>query len=160
MRVKVANALAGKIMQENIMQNNKANNKFNWSKEKLTLQTEIKDNISFGPNVRGFFKKNIGSKFVCNTHFMSWVKSNVGMNLADAIKAWQNLEQRKNDDNFRSEIAPCNNYLQYLRDLRDANPNISLQDAKLCWKNKKLYPTHYGMVVYEPSDLEFMTNNK
>jgi len=85
---------------------------FNWSNERLDRSTIITDDISFGPNVRGFLKKEIGSAFVCHSDFMTWVRSNTGASLADAIDAWKILEERKKDPEFRREIASCNNYLQ------------------------------------------------
>ncbi|NRA28814.1 MAG: hypothetical protein HRU11_01025 [Parvularculaceae bacterium] len=129
---------------------------FKWSQERLTRDTVITDNISFGPKVRGFFKEQIGAKFVCHSDFMDWVRSSEGATLGDAIDAWWMLEQRKDDPSFRRDIAACNNYLRYLRDLRDAHPELSLDEAKACWDEKKIRPAQDGFVVYEPSDLEFL----
>ncbi|MEM8617716.1 MAG: DUF6434 domain-containing protein [Pseudomonadota bacterium] len=130
---------------------------FKWASERLTLETVITDNVSFGPNVRGFFAQEIGRNFVCHGDFMAWVKANVGLTLKDAVAAWHMLEARKDDPAFRREIADCNNYLQYLRDLRDANPLVSLDEARHCWDQKKLRPAAEGRVIYEPSDLRFLT---
>ncbi|MEO0952603.1 MAG: DUF6434 domain-containing protein, partial [Pseudomonadota bacterium] len=44
-----------------------------WGKKALSLDTVISPGISFGPNVRGFFKSQIGSDFVCHSDFMDWV---------------------------------------------------------------------------------------
>ena len=126
---------------------------FDWASEVLTNNTIITDNVSFGPNVRNFFKANIGKKFVCNSDFMLWVRNNAGATLGDAIEAWQVLEERKNDPGFRREIASCNNYLQYLRDARDRHQELSLADAKTCWDYKKVRPAQDGFVVFEDRDL-------
>ena len=91
---------------------NKAKSRFKWAKADLTLQTEITDSISFGPNVRNFFKAEIGKGFVCHGDFMAWVKANAGSTLQDAVDAWYVLEARKLDPEFRREIASCINYLQ------------------------------------------------
>ncbi|MEL6736979.1 MAG: DUF6434 domain-containing protein [Pseudomonadota bacterium] len=129
---------------------------FSWSKATLTRDTVITDTISFGPNVRRFFGAAIGPKFVCHSDFMDWMKANTGLTLADGIAAWHILEERKSDPSFRREIAECNNYLQYLRDLRDAHPTLSLDEAKQCWDAKKIRPAQEGLVVYEPSDMRFL----
>ena len=126
---------------------------FDWASEVLTNGTVITDNISFGPNVRNFFKANIGKKFVCHSDFMLWVRNNAGATLGDGIEAWQVLEERKNDPGFRREIASCNNYLQYLRDARDRHQELSLADAKTCWDYKKVRPAQDGFVVFEDRDL-------
>ncbi|MEM1088633.1 MAG: DUF6434 domain-containing protein [Pseudomonadota bacterium] len=134
----------------------KGKSRFNWAKAELSLQTEITDSISFGPNVRTFFKSQIGADFVCHGDFMAWMKANVGATLQDAVDAWHVLEARKLDPDFRREIAACNNYLQYLRDVRDHHPELSLEEAKRCWDEKKLRPTRDGVVIYELSDLQFL----
>ncbi|MEM0928920.1 MAG: DUF6434 domain-containing protein [Pseudomonadota bacterium] len=131
---------------------------FAWSRETLTNATVITADISFGPNVRRFFTEAIGSAFVCHGDFMAWVRANPGETLAAAIEAWRMMEARKDDPAFRREIAEGNNYLQYLRDLRDAHPSLGLDDAKACWDHKKLRPAQDGRVVYEPSDLQFIKN--
>lgn len=125
---------------------------FNWAKEILSKETIITENISFGPNVRNFFKAHIGSKFVCHSDFMDWMRANSGLKLSDAIDAWHLLEQRKEDPEFRREIATCNNYLQYLRDARDTVPTMTLDEAKACWDYKKIRPATDGIVVFEVED--------
>ncbi|MEL7252562.1 MAG: DUF6434 domain-containing protein [Pseudomonadota bacterium] len=127
---------------------------FNWSKATLTKDTMITENVSFGPNLRGFFKAEIGKRFVCHSDFMDWVRNNAGANLSDAIEAWQVLEDRKQDPDFRREIATCNNYLQYLRDARDHDPNLTQDTAKACWDYKKIRPAVHGIVVFEDTDIE------
>lgn len=126
---------------------------FNWAKEALTRETVIDDAVSFGPNVRGFFKAEIGKAFVCHGDFMDWMRSNAGATLGDAIAAWHVLEERKADPAFRREIAACNNYLQYLRDAMDRHPGLSLEAAKTCWDYKKVRPAVDGMVVFEDADV-------
>ena len=59
-----------------------------WAKKELSIETEIDQNISFGRNVRGFFLQEIGSKFVCSSDFMNWVKAHSGCTLGDAIEYW------------------------------------------------------------------------
>lgn len=131
--------------------------KFNWAKEQLARDTRITDDVSFGPNVRSFFKSEIGARFVCHSDFMDWMRANAGATLGDAIEAWHLLEQRKDDPSFRREIAACNNYLQYLRDARDQVAGMSLEDAKTCWDYKKMRPAKDGIVVFEMSDMECLS---
>ena len=132
----------------------KTNGSFNWSKANLTKATVITATVSFGPNVRGFFKAEIGTAFVCHSDFMDWVRANTGASLGDAIEAWHILEERKQDPAFRREIASCNNYLQYLRDARDFHPELSLDEAKACWDFKKIRPAKDGVVIFESKDIE------
>ena len=134
----------------------KSRSRFNWSKEALSKATIITNSVSFGPNVRNWFKGQIGPKFVCHGDFMDWVRSNLGSTLGDAVDAWHALEQRKEDPKFRRDIALCNNYLRYLRAIRDQNPGLTVQQAMKCWHAKKLRPAIDGMVVYEDTDLRFL----
>ncbi len=127
-----------------------------WSTKSLSLDTTITDDVSFGPNFRAYFKEQIGKKFVCHSDFMGWVRNNVGATLGDAVHAWNILESRKADPEFRREIAASNNFLQYLRDIRDANPTLSLEEAKRCWDAKKIRPAKHGRVIYEATDLHFL----
>ena len=132
---------------------------FNWAKADLTADTVITDSISFGPNVRGYFKQVIGPKFSCHADFMDWMRGNAGATLADAEQAWHMLEARKDDPTFRREIATCNNYLQYLRDARDAHPDLTLDQAKSCWDAKKVRPAPGGYVRFEDSDRTVLSTN-
>ena len=151
LRARVLAALAG--LPEPARPKRKAAGGFNWSKASLTADTVITDGISFGPNVRGYFRAVIGPKFSCHGDFMDWVRGNAGATLGDAVAAWHMLEARKDDPAFRREIAACNNYLQYLRDARDAHPDLSLEQAKACWDAKKVQPAPGGMVQFDSADL-------
>jgi hypothetical protein len=129
---------------------------FDWSNAILTGNTVITENVTFGPNFRNFMKAQIGAKFQCNGDFMAWVKDNPGSTLYEAIATWHQLEERKKVPGFRREIAICNNYLRYLREFQDNNPDLSYDDAKVCWQNKKLCPAPGGYVTYEKSDRGFL----
>ncbi|MEM9870803.1 MAG: DUF6434 domain-containing protein [Pseudomonadota bacterium] len=151
LRARVLAALAGEPLPA--APKRSCTSTFNWAKAELTPHTVITDSISFGPNVRRYFKAAIGPKFSCHSDFMDWMRANAGATLADAVVAWTTLEARKDDPGFRREIATCNNYLQYLRDARDAYPELSLEDAKACWDAKKIRPAPGGYVRFEPGDL-------
>ena len=97
-------------------------------------------------------KEQIGSKFVCHSDFMDWVKANVGKTLADAVRTWNELEDRKKDPNFKRNIAPQNMLAQYARDFFADNPDRTHADMMRCWKLKKALPNQ-GRVLYEASDL-------
>ncbi|MEM7460771.1 MAG: DUF6434 domain-containing protein [Pseudomonadota bacterium] len=156
LRARVSQALGGREVEPSKSRKPIAPGEVDWKRADLSAETLITDSITFGPNVRAFFKSQIGARFVCHSDFMDWVKANAGLTLRDAVEAWKLLEERHQDPAFRREIAECNNYLQYLRDIRDANPALSLEDAKRCWDQKKVRPARGGIVVYEGSDLRFL----
>jgi len=129
----------------------------NWQSVTLSHDTLITGDIAFGPRVRGFFRERIGPSFVCHGDFMNWVRGNIGLTLGDAVDAWWMLDSRKDDPDFRREIAECNTYLRYLRSFRDANPALGHDQAKRCWDGKKVRPAPGGDVRYQPEDLRFLT---
>jgi Domain of unknown function (DUF6434)/SAP domain-containing new25 len=132
----------------------KPQSRFNWANANLTLETVITDSVSFGPNFRRFLTQHIGNQFVCHSDFMDWVKINAGKTLQDAVLAWQDLEDRKNDPNFKRTIAEHNMLAQYVRDFLDDNVDKKLKDALKMWQIKKQMPTETGFVRYEKTDLE------
>ncbi|MEM1259530.1 MAG: DUF6434 domain-containing protein [Bacteroidota bacterium] len=142
----------GKVKPEPKKQ--KQRSKFNWAKSKLSLETRITDNVSFGPNFRRFMKSQIGNTFSCHSDFMDWVKSNTGKPLSEAVYKWNELEKRKEDPNFKRKIADNNMLAQYIRDFLEDNKNRTLKDAKNYWNLKKQLPTKNGFVRYESSDLK------
>ncbi|MEL7250873.1 MAG: DUF6434 domain-containing protein [Bacteroidota bacterium] len=144
----------GKVKPEPKKQ--KKQSKFNWAKSKLSLETIITDNVSFGPNFRNFMKSQIGDKFSCHSDFMDWVKSNDGKSLKDAIKEWNRLERRKENPKFSRQIADNNMYSQYIRDFLEDNPNHTFKDVKKYWLLKKALPMKKGFVKYERSDLKLI----
>jgi len=134
----------------------KRKSKFNWAKSQLSLDTVITDNVSFGPNFRGFMKSQVGDKFSCHGDFMDWIKSNQGKTLEDAVKEWHILEKRKENTSFKREIADNNMYSQYIRDFLEDNPDFNFNDVKKYWLLKKALPMKNGFVRYEKSDLKLI----
>ncbi len=126
---------------------------FNWAKEELRLETMITDSYRNGPNVRRFFSEHIGPKFRFNIAFMQWMKSNIGKTLADAVNAWEAIEQEQKKAGFKSKIPASNQYNQYLRDFFAANPKRSMQEARRCWARKTEGPAPHR---YHVSDLLFL----
>ena len=132
----------------------KPKSKFNWAKSELTLQTKITDNVSFGPNFRKFMKSEIGNSFSCNSCFMAWVKGHEGKTLENAIEKYHQLEKRRENPEFKREIAASNMFNQYTRDFMKDNPEQSLKNVRKYWLLKKQLPTNTGFVKYEKSDLK------
>lgn len=143
----------GQIVKRTLHQPKRSS--FNWAKAPLTLETVLTDDVTFGKNFRGFMQAQIGSKFVCHSDFMDWVKTNEGKTLADAINAWYELENRKQDPDFKRAIAPQNMLAQYTRDFFADNPGRTHAEMMHCWQRKKILP-NAGIVVYEASDLLFL----
>lgn len=114
--------------------------RFDWNKEKLTLETEITDNYKNTENVRTFFKNQIGDKFKFNTPFMNWMKTAQGKNLGDAVKQWISITNEIRTAETEKQIAPQFEYNTYIRDFMKDNPGKSLQEAIASWKIKKSEP--------------------
>lgn len=129
---------------------------FSWSKAALRPDTVIDASVSFGPNFRHFMRSQIGEQFSCHSDFMDWVRANVGKTLADAVIAWQQLELRKADPNFRRDIAEHNQMLRYLRAFLDDQPTADRALAMRCWELKKQRPAPGGRILYHPSDLDLL----
>lgn len=132
----------------------KPTSRFNWAKEKLRPETLITDNITFGQNFRGFMESQLGPHFICHTDFMKWVKAHPGYTLADAVTAWNMLEQRKTDPSFRSDIADHNMFNQYTRDFLDENPELGMAAVRHSWAKRREMPAPGGFIRYQPTDVD------
>jgi len=128
--------------------------RFNWAREVLTPETVITDNVSFGPNFRRFMKGQIGPRFSCHSDFMDWVKEHPGKTLEEAVKAWEDLEARKDDPTFKRDIADHNMLAQYVRDFLADQPDKNLKDALHFWNLKRHLPMENGFVRYTSEDLD------
>jgi hypothetical protein len=131
----------------------KKTSRFDWANSELSHRTLITDNISFGPNVRGFFSKHIGPSFVCNSDFMDWMREHSGSSLSEAFDTWKALEERKADPNFQTRIRSHNQYNQFTRDILAANPALKLADVRQIWKAKRALPKP---MTYAPEDMELL----
>ena len=96
-------------------------------------------------------KRHVGQSFRFNIGFMDWMKHNNGKTLGNAVAAWRQLEERKKDKDFETEIPPHNEYNQYMRDFFVDNPNGKMVEARACWQKKRSLPESNE---YEPSDLD------
>ncbi len=131
----------------------KRTSKFNWAKEVLHPGTIITDSYRNGPNVRRFFIEHIGPSFRFTISFMQWMKANTGKTLADAVIAWQDLQEAEKAPGFKTKIPAGNQFNQYLRDFFEANPNLSMQEARQCWAQKTQGPAPHR---YQTADLLFL----
>jgi hypothetical protein len=136
-----------------ILKARRKTSRFDWANANLSLDTLITDNVTFGPNVRGFFASHIGSSFVCNSDFMDWMRDHPGSSLAEAVAAWRELEARKADPNFQTRIRSHNQYNQFTRDILAANPRLSLSDVRQIWRAKRALPKP---MVYSPDDMALL----
>ncbi|MEQ8676033.1 MAG: DUF6434 domain-containing protein [Aggregatilineales bacterium] len=128
--------------------------KFDWHSEQLSAETIITDSYKNTQNVRRFMTMHIGKHFKFNIDFMAWMRANAGKTLGEAVIQWQDLEARKADANFQTDIADHNQYNQYLRDFFEANPTLTTRDARTCWEFKRSLPTPDGRHVYDADDLQ------
>ncbi len=126
--------------------------RFDWSTEKLSINTKITDNYSNTKNVREFFKSQIGDKFKFNMKFMDWMKTAEGKTLGDAVEQWILITNEMRTNKKEKQIAPQFEYNTYIRDFFKDNPDKTLQDAIKCWKIKK---SKLGDNKYTKSDLDF-----
>lgn len=140
----------GKIVKPRPQRNSST---FNWAKETLTPETVITDSYRNGPNVRRFFIEHIGPSFRFTISFMQWMKANTGKTLADAILAWQDLQQAQKAPGFKTTIPASNQFNQYLRDFFAANSDLSMKDARRCWAIKTQGPAPHR---YQATDLLFL----
>lgn len=152
LRDRIMYALDNKGKPKSKPKRSKPISKFNWAKEKLTLETVITDSVTFGKNFRGFMTAQIGEKFSCHSDFMDWVKTNTGKTLQDAVLQWEELEKRKDNPNFKRDIAEHNMLSQYVRDFLAQNIDLTLKDVLIVWKIKRIMPMKDGFIRYEQGD--------
>ena len=129
--------------------------KFDWRREPLTLDTVITDNYRNSENVRNFFVGQLGSSFKFNVKFMSWLKSNAGKSLADAVSEYkriksESLSAKRQKSMLLPKLCPQFEYNRYIRDFMQDNPGTPRELAVQCWNVKR---SIRGNNVYQQSDL-------
>ena len=144
----------GSVQKKSRSKGNRSTSKFDWNNADLTTNSLITDNYKNTENVRAFFARQIGNHFKFNTTFMSWMKSNAGRTLGDAVNEWGRIHELKKSAKYKSEIAPQFEYNTYIREFHSANPGLSSKDAIKCWKIKRNRPGHNK---YEDADLDFLS---
>ena len=115
---------------------------------KITVDTEIEENLVCSQQHRAFFKEHIGKSFSFNVSFQKWLKSNAGKTYQDAITAYYQILKEKKTN--KTQIDSQFEYNTYIRDFFAENQGKSLKDAIRCWNYKKQLPGHNR---YELSDL-------
>lgn len=136
----------------------KPSSRFNWAKAELAPTTVITDNVSFGPNLRRFMISQIDQRFAFNTEFMAWMKANVGKTLADAVTVWKDIQKRRKDPNFRTDIADHNMFNQYTRDYLATNPHHGPAQVRSAWAKRRQQPAPDGFIRYAAGDEQLATD--
>lgn len=114
----------------------------------ITENTLIESNVVCSEKHRVFFKEKIGKSFSFNVLFQKWLKSNAEKTYGNAINAYyQILEEKKKG---KTTIDKQFEYNTYIRDFFEDNQGRSLDEAIICYKNKK---SLHGHNRYEKSDL-------
>lgn len=118
----------------------KAESSFDWSKEPISLVTEITDSYKNSKNVRQFMLKNAGARFRFSNEFMQWMRTHTGFTMKDAVHFWQDLDRKKRTQGYREKSLPQNQYAQFCRSLSEAKPGISAKEIRRIWNIKKSGP--------------------
>ena len=115
----------------------------------ITRDSTIESDFVCSELHRAFFKREIGESFSFNVAFQKWLKSNAGKTYADAIAAYNEIENTKKPG--KKDIGSQFEYNTYVRDFFEDNKGASLEDAIKCWKYKKSIKGHNE---YERTDLK------
>lgn len=126
---------------------------FNWNVETLTRETKITDNYKNTENVRKFFELEIGPQFKFNVKFMTWMNSNIGKTLNDAILKWHEIILEKKSATQPKEIEAQFEYNKYLRDFLADNPTLTRDKGIKLWKIKR---SLRGDNNYNKADLKLL----
>ncbi|HRF94551.1 MAG TPA: DUF6434 domain-containing protein, partial [Aggregatilineales bacterium] len=114
----------------------------------LALNELIRANYRSDEEHRRFFKEVIGDKFKFTVGFMQFCKDNIGQKTyADAVAWWLDEQKRKNDPDYKPEIAPQFEYNRFIHAYFEANPDGKLEEAIQLWKEVK---SKAGDNVYRP----------
>ena len=114
----------------------------------LTLNELIREGYRSDEVHRAFFKSVIGDKFKFTVGFMQFCKDNIGKKTyADAVAWWLDEQKRKQEADYKSEIAPQFEYNRFIHAYFEANPDGKLEEAIQLWKEVKSQP---GDNAYRP----------
>lgn len=108
----------------------------------LTLETVIHEGFVCTQRHREFFKSVIGPTFHFSTFIQNYFKDHVGQTYRDAVNAWHQEEERKQNPSYQTNIAPQFEYNQFIRDFFNdpKNRGKTRQDAIRAWKIKRSRP--------------------
>lgn len=119
--------------------------------EDITLDSIITLPISCSEKKRAFFIQHLGKGFRFYVPFQKWLKANEGKTYRDAVAIYPQLIKEKKEK--KTTIDQQFEYNTYIRDFFADNQGKSLQDAILCWKEKK---QKQGSHAYEREDLKVL----
>ncbi|SEO04870.1 hypothetical protein SAMN04488134_103220 [Amphibacillus marinus] len=107
----------------------------------LSLDTIISDDHRCSQHVRAFFKTVIPT-FHFSTYIQNYFKSNIGKTYRDAVAAWYQEQERKEDPAYQQEIGPQFEYNQFIRDFfaDPKNKGKRHREAIACWSEIKKRP--------------------
>lgn len=88
----------------------------------LSLDTVIMEGHRCSQQVRAFFKQTIGPQFHFSTFIQNYFKNNIGNTYHDAVKAWNEEEERKKSPAYKKVIGPQFEYNRFTQDYF-ADPN-------------------------------------
>jgi SAP domain-containing new25/Domain of unknown function (DUF6434) len=117
--------------------------------EPLSVHTIISANYRSDQMHRAFFQTIIGPHFHFTTHFMKFIKENVGKTYQDAIDEWHRERAQKKNPTHLTQISPQFEYNRYIRAYFEHNPGKTLQDAIQAWNMQKGKP---GSTAYSPDE--------
>ncbi|MEM9114882.1 MAG: DUF6434 domain-containing protein [Myxococcota bacterium] len=118
-----------------------------WVRGSLSPETLIDAGYRNNRNVRRFMEARVGPHFRFTIGFMAWVRQNHGKSLQDAATAWCELQKVK------APIAEDNQFNRYLRAFFEANPERSMEEARICWAWCRSRASEDGRHRYADEDL-------
>lgn len=129
----------------------KVMSKFDWHSTPLTPETVITDSYKNTQNMRRFMQAEI-PHYKFSIPFMDWMKANVGLTLADAVKAAKQIEVDKKAGK-KQPNQPHNQYNAYTRAYFHHVPTGSQQELRRLWALRRKRP---GPYVFAPKDLDLL----
>ena len=129
----------------------KATSRFDWNSAPLADDTVITDCYKNSQNMRRYMQRSIpGFKF--SIPFMTWMKENVGLTLADAVNAAKQIEAEKKAGKKQPD-QPHNQYNAYTRAYFAHVDGGSQAELRRLWKLRRTQP---GPYVFDPRDLALL----
>ena len=146
----------GRVLEASVTVPPVSKDDFDWARAPLLASTRITSGISFGPNLRRFFRDYLGCKVTFSIDFMAWVRANPGRTLAEAADVYRSLQLRDKSPGYQREIAQDNQFNQYTRDCTDANPGIFHATVRKLWLLRRSLPAPGGRIRYSAADLDLL----
>ena len=129
----------------------KVRSTFDWHSATLTDATVITDSYKNSQNMRRYMQAAIpGCKF--SIPFMTWMKANAGLTLADAVVAAKRIDAEKKAGK-KQPNQPHNQYNAYTRAYFDHLPDGTMDELRRLWALRRQKP---GPYVFDPADLALL----